>query len=453
MLKRKVQTYIRQEGLLNETDKLLIACSGGSDSVALLSLMQALGYECVAAHMNFSLRGEESDRDEAFVRQLCTRWNIPLHLKRVDAKSYAQKQGLSIEMAARELRYAWFEQLRSELGLQAIVLGHHQNDDIETFFLNLLRGSGAKGLAGIPRKNGYLVRPLLCVTRQEILDYLAENQLDYVNDSSNFQSDYLRNKIRLQLLPLLEEIQPSAAASIHRSQALLRTADQDLTQLLAPALQRISEQGNCLHVAEASESLLYQWLSAYRFNAKEISRIWQQRFAPSGQLYQSESHELLLDRSCWLLRERASQNKSQEIFYLTLADICKPAPLQAETTAIDPTKKASPEDLPLCWNAKFFSRPFELEKSKQIAWLDADKLQFPLVLRHPQKGDAFVPFGMRGKKLISDFLTDLKYARFDKENVWLLLSAQDIVWVVGERISQDYCVSSSTQSALRIELL
>nr|MBQ5604497.1 tRNA lysidine(34) synthetase TilS [Bacteroidales bacterium] len=264
----------------------MIACSGGSDSVALLSLMQALGYECVAAHMNFSLRGEESDRDEAFVRQLCARWNIPLHVKRVDTKNYAQKQGLSIEMAARELRYAWFEQLCSELGLQAIVLGHHQNDDIETFFLNLLRGSGAKGLAGIPRKNGYLVRPLLCVTRQEILDYLAENQLDYVNDSSNFQSDYLRNKIRLQLLPLLEEIQPSAAASIHRSQALLRTADQDLTQLLAPALQRISEQGNCLLVAEASESLLYQWLSAYRFNAKEISRIWQQRFAPSGQLYQ-----------------------------------------------------------------------------------------------------------------------------------------------------------------------
>lgn len=448
MLKRKVQTFIRQEKLLNETDKLLIACSGGSDSVALLSLMQALGYECVAAHMNFSLRGEESVRDEAFVRQVCTRWNIPLHVKRVDTRNYAQEKGLSIEMAARELRYTWFEQLRSELGLQAIVLGHHQDDDIETFFLNLLRGSGAKGLAGIPRKNGYLVRPLLCVTRQEILDYLTENQLDYVSDSSNFQSDYLRNKIRLQLLPLLEELQPSATASIHRSQALLRTADEDLTQLLAPALQAISAQGNRLEVAEASESLLYQWLSAYRFNAKEISRIWQQRFAPSGQLYQSESHELLLDRSCWLLRERLSRKPSQEIFYLTKTQLTESEPADARIT-----KKASPEDLPLCWNAKFFSRPFELEKSKQIAWLDADKLQFPLVLRHPQKGDAFVPFGMRGKKLISDFLTDLKYARFDKENAWLLLSGQDIVWVVGERISQDYCVSSSTQSALRIELL
>ena len=172
MLKSKVQAFIRQEKLVNEGDKLLVACSGGSDSVALLSVLKTLGYDCMAAHMNFSLRDEESERDEAFVRSLCQQWNIPLQVKKVDTKSYAKEKGISIEMAARELRYEWFEQLRQEHHLQAIALGHHQDDDIETFFLNLLRGSGAKGLAGIPCKNGYLVRPLLAVTRQEILDYL-----------------------------------------------------------------------------------------------------------------------------------------------------------------------------------------------------------------------------------------------------------------------------------------
>lgn len=436
MLKLKVQAFIRQEHLLNEGDKLLVACSGGADSVALLSVLLALGYDCVAAHMNFSLRGDESERDETFVRQLCQRWQVPLHTKRVDTISYAKEHHLSIEMAARSLRYEWFETLRVQEHCQAIVLGHHQDDDIETFFLNLLRGSGPKGLAGIPRKNDFLVRPLLGVTRQEILDYLAYHQLDYVTDSSNLQDEYLRNKIRLQVLPLLEEIQPSVRQSIHRSQSLLRAVDNDLTQLLAPALQTIADNGNRLPVAGASESLLYQWLSAYHFHAKEITRIWQQRFSPSGVCYHSDDYELLLDRACWILRERQSS---------------RPAQYDLTQEMID--KKASLEDLPLLCRCEWLSAPVNVEKAKHIAYLDADKLSFPLQLRHPQQGDAFVPYGMRGRKLISDFLTDLKYSRFDKEHAWLLLSGEDIVWVVGERISQHYGVSSSTQTALRIELL
>lgn len=452
-MRQKVQKFIRQKSLLQEGDGVLVAISGGADSVALLSLLTDMGYACVAAHMNFSLRGDESDRDEAFVRDFCASRHIPLEIKKVDAKAYAQTQSISVEMAARDLRYAWFESLRVQHQLQAIAVAHHQDDDIETFFLNLLRGSGIKGLAGIPLRNGYIIRPLLCVSRQEILDYLGREALSYVTDSSNLQDDYLRNKIRLQVLPLLEEIQPGVRKSIQRSQALLRAADDDLSLALQPALQAISEHGNVLSVADAAETLLYQWLSAYQFNAKEISRIWEQRFSPSGLCYHSDNYELLLDRGCWILRERASQNKSQEIFYLTQAEICQPAPPQAELPEFEPTKKASPEGLPLCWNAKLFSRPFAVEKSKQIAWLDVDKLQFPLLLRHPRQGDVFVPFGMHGRKLLSDFLTDLKYSRFDKENVWLLLSGEDIVWVVGERISQHYCVNSSTQTALRIELL
>lgn len=417
-MRSKVQAFISRESLLREGDKVLVACSGGSDSVALLSVLSSLGFDCVAAHMNFSLRDEESDRDESFVRHLCEKLCIPLEIKKVDAKKYAAEKSLSIEMAARELRYEWFEDLRENLHLQAIAVGHHMDDDIETFFLNLFRGSGPKGLAGIPVKNGYVVRPLLCVSRQEIQDYLERQHLDYVEDSSNFQTDYLRNKIRLQVLPLLEEISPSLRKNVHRSQSLLRAADQDLSECLKPCLQAIKADGNRLSVGKATRSLLYQWLSPYHFNAKEITRIWQQRHEAPGLMYHALEHELLLDRGEWLLREKTSENS-----------------------------------LPVDLRLEYLDAPFHIEKNQRIAYLDADKLQFPLTLRHPQKGDAFVPFGMRGRKLLSDFLTDLKLSRFEKENTWLLLSGEEIVWVVGRRISANYGLGSSTQRALRIELL
>lgn len=421
-MRSKVQAFISRESLLREGDKVLVACSGGSDSVALLSVLSSLGFDCVAAHMNFSLRDEESDRDEAFVRHLCEKLCIPLEIKKVDAKKYAAEKSLSIEMAARELRYEWFEDLRENLHLQAIAVGHHMDDDIETFFLNLFRGSGPKGLAGIPVKNGYVVRPLLCVSRQEIQDYLERQHLDYVEDSSNFQTDYLRNKIRLQVLPLLEEISPSLRKNIHRSQSLLRAADQDLFECLKPCLQAIKADGNRLSVGKATRSLLYQWLSPYHFNAKEITRIWQQRHEAPGLMYHAPEHELLLDRGEWLLREKTLERS---------------------------LVNSSPVDL----RFEYLDAPFHIEKNPRFAYLDADKLQFPLTLRHPQKGDAFVPFGMRGRKLLSDFLTDLKLSRFEKENTWLLLSGEEIVWVVGRRISANYGLSSSTQRALRIELL
>ena len=429
-MKAKVQAFIQQEGLLKTGDKLLVALSGGSDSVALLSIMLELGYDCRAAHMNFHLRGPESDRDEAFVRELCRQLLVPLHCKSVDTFAYASQHQLSIEMAARELRYAWFEELRSEQGLDAIAVGHHLDDDVETFFLNLLRGSGPKGLAGIPPKNGHVLRPLLCLTRDEILQYLAGRHLSYVSDSTNASTDYLRNRIRLQLLPLLDDLQPSARQSVHRSQALLRAADNDLRACMQTPLHDIKQAGQRLPVGQASESMLYYWLSDYGFASKEIMRIWQQRHAPSGLMYTSATHELLLDRGVWLLRAKP-QPATEDVVY-----------------HIQPDGSGGP----LAWRFEFCEAPFTLEKKTSVAWLDAERLQFPLQLRHPHTGDRFRPFGLHGGKLLSDYLTDLKISRFDKEKIWLLLSGNDIVWVLGRRISQDYAIGPSTRRALHISL-
>ena len=214
MEKERVARYISQKKLFMPADKILVALSGGADSVALLCLLQTLGYECEAAHCNFHLRGEESDRDETFVRQLCTKRQVPLHTVHFDTLRTAEERHISIEMAARELRYEWFEKIRTKSNANVIAVAHHQDDSVETLLLNLIRGTGINGLRGIRSKNGHIVRPLLCLDRNEIINYLNRIGQDYVTDSTNLQDEYTRNKIRLNLLPMMQEINPSVKESI-----------------------------------------------------------------------------------------------------------------------------------------------------------------------------------------------------------------------------------------------
>ena len=278
MNKKKIAQYIDQEKLFTREDKILVTLSGGADSVALLRLLLDMGYTCEAAHCNFHLRGDESVRDEMFVRELCLQLEVPLHVQHFQTTEEAEKRHISIEMAARELRYAWFEQLRLQQGADVIAVAHHKDDSVETLLLNLIRGTGINGLLGIRPKNGNIVRPLLCLDRKEITEYLQEIGQSYVTDSTNLQDEYTRNKIRLNLLPLMQEINPSVKESLLRTAEHLNDAALLYKKGIEEGKQKVqTEQGILISVLlqeSAPETLLFEILSQLGFNSAQIKDIF-----------------------------------------------------------------------------------------------------------------------------------------------------------------------------------
>lgn len=275
---KKIAQFIDQEKLFTREDKILVTLSGGADSVALLRLLLAMGYICEAAHCNFHLRGDESVRDEMFVRELCLQLEVPLHVQHFQTTEEAEKRHISIEMAARELRYAWFEQLRLQQGANVIAVAHHKDDSVETLLLNLIRGTGINGLLGIRPKNGNIVRPLLCLDRKEITEYLQEIGQSYVTDSTNLQDEYTRNKIRLNLLPLMQEINPSIKESLLRTAEHLNDAALLYKKGIEEGKQKVqTEQGILISVLlqeSAPETLLFEILSPLGFNSAQIKDIF-----------------------------------------------------------------------------------------------------------------------------------------------------------------------------------
>lgn len=417
MLKRKVKQFIEHEGLLEKGDKVLVGLSGGADSVALLRVLLQLGYTCEAAHCNFHLRGAESNRDEAFVTDLCQQLNVPLQVKQFQTKAYAKKKGISIEMAARDLRYDWFARTAEKLDCAVIAVAHHQDDSIETFLLNLIRGTGLKGLRGMHPEHFGVIRPLLCVNREEVLDYLKHLKQPYVTDSTNLQTDFTRNKIRLELLPLLESINPAI------KQRLLLTMDHLKEALLIyykgifDGMMRVmDEKGINIEklLAEPSpQSLLYEYLSPSGFNESQISDIMQTLKRQSGKVFTSKDVRVIKDRT-----------------HLIMEDIEEPTPPELEQ-----------EELP-------YTPDFKIPKDKDVACIDADKLNGDVNVRLWEHGDWFIPFGMKGKKLISDFLTDLKKSVSEKDQQYLLCCGDEVVWVIGERIDNRYRVDNHTKRVI-----
>jgi tRNA(Ile)-lysidine synthase len=417
MLKRKVKQFIEHEGLLEKGDKVLVGLSGGADSVALLRVLLQLGYTCEAAHCNFHLRGAESNRDEAFVTDLCQQLNVPLQVKQFQTKAYAKKKGISIEMAARDLRYDWFARTAEKLDCAVIAVAHHQDDSIETFLLNLIRGTGLKGLRGMHPEHFGVIRPLLCVNREEVLDYLKHLKQPYVTDSTNLQTDFTRNKIRLELLPLLESINPAI------KQRLLLTMDHLKEALLIyykgifDGMMRVmDEKGINIEklLAEPSpQSLLYEYLSPSGFNESQISDIMQALKRQSGKVFTSKDVRVIKDRT-----------------HLIMEDIEEPTPPELEQ-----------EELP-------YTPDFKIPKDKDVACIDADKLNGDVNVRLWEHGDWFIPFGMKGKKLISDFLTDLKKSVSEKDQQYLLCCGDEVVWVIGERIDNRYRVDNHTKRVI-----
>ena len=441
----KVAAYIERYGLLSHEGLHLTAVSGGADSVALLVILQNLGYRIEAAHCNFHLRGEESDRDEAFVAQLCRQKGVPLHLAHFDTREYAALHKVSIEMAARELRYRYFEQLRQDIGADTICVAHHRDDSVETMLMNLMRGTGLHGMTGIRPVNGRIVRPMLCVGRHEIEEFLHSIGQDYVTDSTNLQPDAaLRNNIRLRLLPLMQQIVPNSPENMAHTADHLAEADQcldafvdaQLASLIMPAgadpcSLPASIGIDALDSQPSPTLILMRWLAPYGFTPAQISDIARHRPMPTGREFLSATHILLADRGRLVLSYRETTIPSMKIPETGVYRIA--------------------DGLKLSFA---YRNEVDISKSADCATLDKASVRFPLTVRTAEPGDRFCPFGMKGSRLVSDYLTDLKRSLLEKRRQLVVADADgNIVWLVGLRTDNRFKVGPSTTSILRIERL
>ena len=436
-MKEQIQQYIIQHQLLSGEKPVVVGISGGADSVALLHILVSLGYKCIAAHCNFNLRGDESFRDEQFTIDFTKRLQVPLCKISFETNKYAQENRLSVEMAARELRYRWFEELLNTYDADAVAVAHHRDDSVETLLINLTRGSGLTGLTGIKPKNGNVVRPLLCVSREDIYAYIENNGLEYVTDSSNSSDIYTRNFIRLKVIPLLEEINPSVKASLARTANHLYDASLIYNHSIEEA-RKVITQNNRLSISAllsfpAPATILYEMLKPYGFSRTVCESIFTVLEKDSGKIFYSSTHRLLKDRSDLLIDVLSGEDNRAYLINLEDDNVDLPVELKPEIVVI--------------------KESYQIEKDKKFAYFDFDKLSFPLVLRHWQEGDWFVPFGMKGKKKVSDYFSDKKFSLFDKEKTWLLCSGQDVIWIVGERTDNRYRIEKTTKRVLKLKFI
>ena len=433
MMLRRIQTFIERNELLYRSDLHLVGLSGGADSVALLLILKELGYKVETAHCNFRLRGEESDRDEQFVRELCKQYDIPLHVIHFDTREYASLHQVSIEMAARDLRYGYFRQLCQDIGAADVCIAHHRDDAVETLLMNLLRGAGIHGLTGIRPKNDIVRRPLLCINRQEILQYLDSIGQTYVTDSSNLEADVLRNKIRLKVLPLLEEIAPGATANIDKTANYLREAEKVYDKEIEDELDFLTLHDKFEKMAipklPSVSSFFHEWLSPLGFNSTQTEQILG-CMDQTGREFHSSTHTLVVDRDC--------------VEVEPIKEPIKPLKIPETGTYRDEDQTAFKFEI---------TTDTTVSRDTYVATLDADKVQFPLKVRLVQEGDRFVPFGMKGSKLVSDYMTDQKLSLLEKRHQEVVTDASGaIVWLIGRRTDNRFRVSKETTNVLRITI-
>ena len=428
----RIRQFIESHQLLDREGLSLVALSGGADSVCLLLVLRQLGYRVEAVHCNFKLRGEESDRDEQFVENLCNELNVALHKVHFDTQAYAELHHVSIEMAARELRYAYFEQLRTDLGAQAVCVAHHQDDSVETILMNLVRGTGIHGLTGIKPRQGHVVRPLLCVSRHEITCWLEERSQTYVTDSSNLVPNVIRNKLRLQVIPPLQNITPSAQANILATARRLAEAERVMDAAVGQQLSALVE-GDGIDIEQllrqpSAEMLLYEWLTPCGFSPATIEDIaCRLPHAQSGQQWRSATHLLAVHRG-----------------RLLLSPLPQPVPvlrMPEPGIYVSGTMRLNLQ----------LQEGRVIERQANVASLDADRVAFPLTLRPAGAGDRFHPYGMKGTKLVSDYLTDRYMPPALKLTQQVLVDASgQIVWLVGQRPDARFCINDDTKRTLLV---
>ena len=435
---QKIERFIENEHLLNRTVPIIVGVSGGADSIALLHILARLGYSCIACHCNFNLRGEESLRDRDFTRETARAWHIPFEEISFATLDFAQAHNLSVEMACRQLRYEWFEEKRAQYGAQAVAVAHHRDDSVETLLLNLIRGTGIAGLTSMRPRNGFVVRPLLSVSREEIEAYLSTQGLPYVVDHTNLEPVYVRNKIRLQVLPLLRTINPSVDASIYQSMQNLREADRVYRDAIARQKQELPEcKGKYIHIPlvklkslPSPKAFLFELLSPYGFVPEQIDEILSICDGVSGKQILAPEYRLVKDRNALILGPREDDTADDIIERIdTLRD-------EASLLHGDLSYR--------CFSNENYCPP----RDKSYAAFDLDKLTFPLTVRRWRAGDRFTPFGMKGSRKLSDYFSDKKYSLIDKSNAMLLCSGDTIIWILGERVAEGFRITEKTRKII-----
>ena len=413
--------------------KILLAISGGIDSVVLAHLCKQANLDFSLAHCNFHLRGEESEEDEAFIMDLADALDVQVFVEGFETEAYAAEKKISIQMAARELRYHWFEELRETLQFDYIFTAHHANDNLETVLINFSRGTGLEGLTGIPETNGYIIRPLLGFSREVIKNFAENSNIRWREDSTNKSSKYLRNKIRNEIIPKLEEINPQLIDSFNKTQKNLLQSSMLVEDYVAAIFSRIAREEDfgysfrikMLKTIPNIQAVLYELFKTFGFT--EWDDVLDLLDAQPGKVVYSRTHRLVKDRESLLLTTIPSETKHEY-------DI-----LEEEEVVMLPMGTFHFEDVE---EVKDFG--------KNIVFLDKEKLQFPLCIRKWRRGDVFYPFGMKGKKKISKFFKDEKLSLPQKENCWLLCSGEEIIWVIGHRPDTRYAVNKETNTILKL---
>ncbi|MFI5136005.1 MAG: tRNA lysidine(34) synthetase TilS [Chitinophagales bacterium] len=439
-LKNRFLNFIEEQKLFSRNDPVLLAVSGGIDSAVMSHLFHQCGLKFGIAHVNFQLRGKESEEDEAFVHSLAEQMNVKFFLTRFNTNEFAAEKKISVQMAARELRYGWLEQMRKENGFHRIAVAHHFDDSIETVFINMFRGTGIQGLKGIPPVNDKIVRPLLCFYKEELQNFAEENLISFREDSSNMMVDYDRNKIRLEIIPSIEKNFPAFKKvfveniSKWKDAALLYDEAMKLyrKKLLEQHKNEFRISIQKLKLLPAHKTILFELLKDFGFNSDQVSLIAESFESESGKNFLSATHRLIKDRKHLIISPIGTPSVSETLIQEDDRQI------RAGNFVLQISERKTNE--------------FSVPKDSAISCLDKKELEFPLVLRKWKKGDYFYPFGMKKKKKkISDYLIDRKIPLSEKENIWVIESNRRIACIVGERIDERFKVAASTEIVVVIE--
>ncbi|MEA3496648.1 MAG: tRNA lysidine(34) synthetase TilS [Bacteroidota bacterium] len=437
-LNSKFLKFVEQNGLIKKDCKVLAAVSGGADSVAMCNLFFTNNINFEIAHVNFKLRGEDSEKDEAFVKELALKYNTVCHVISYDTRKYASQNKLSIEMAARKLRYDWFEKLCKEMNFDKVAIAHHQNDNVETVLLNLARGSGIKGMRGILSKSEKIIRPLLFLKRKDIEKYLEEDKLAFRIDKTNFDTEIKRNFVRYKVIPELKELNPNVEETISKSVEIFKEYENFINRQIEIIKSKILKvEKDIIKISidklikyEDKKLILFEILNDYGFNNSDVLDIINSLNEESGKSFYSVNYVLVKDREYLLLSKKQSQQEEEKSFDINTIEL----EFEDSIFKISKIRNDEIDDL----------------KNPSIAYLNSEKIKFPLKVGHWQQGDYFYPFGMKTKKKLSDFFIDEKFSLLEKNKILVVKSANEIVWVVGKRIDDRFRIDKNSNEIIKI---
>ena len=438
ILSEKFVSFVENEKLFSRNDMLLLGFSGGSDSVCLADLLIKNGFKLALVHINFQLRAEDSESDQKFSQKYAEQNNLKFHTTQFETKEFAEQNKYSIEEAARILRYREFKKIREAENYKYILTAHHSDDNAETFLINFISGTGIRGLSGIKPKNEKIIRPLLFASKDEIMQYCKNNELDYRIDKSNFEIQFVRNRIRQNIIPEFKKINPAFHKTANRNFAILKETEElflDAVEKYKKEITEYKDENIQINISTlkkiiSPKTILYELLNKYGFNYSDVKDIFESVDSEPGKLFYSEKYILLKDREYFILSNKNKFQKKE--IDLSFGDF------------------QSFSDLGMKCEIFSISEKNKIVYSPECAFLDFDKIRFPLKYRTVKNGDKFKPLGMQGEKLLSDYFTDKKYTYFQKKEAEVLCSCNEIIWIVGDRISDKYKITKSTQQILKI---